>query len=571
MVAERYPLLPACFRPNDQVARGRVYFKAEGQTSWYFVEMKSSMPCWTGVLPKPSRALIQRHVNYYIETITRRLGSARTPEYAALVVRSAEECKLPKVAALAPSGPALVLPSLPSGFAVGGLATPLVVAGAGAAIGAIAVVAHPQGAGPDPISTPGPSPTPAPSPTPEPPAPTPTPTPTPAPSPTPSPGALTATCTASPQSGVAPLSVQFTVAPQGGSGTYAYLWAFGDGGTSAVQNGTHVYGSAGNNVPTVQVTSGSEQVTCSKNVTVLPPATPTFPLTVSRQGAGSGIVTSAPPGIDCGSTCTADYPQGTLVSLTAQPDASSLFVGWSGACSGAGACNVTMDAARTVSARFDLRSFTLFVNKTPVLSILGSVKSTPAGINCGLLCASASASFLSGTVVTLTTTSGLLASFQGWSGDCTGTGPCVLTMDGDKSVTANFGLLLAGTSSHTDGGGGVDLGLLRSVLKIPGVRGEVTLNGRTVLLAREGVGQVGLRAQPGNNLVEAWVREAAGSGLWRFEFDPAAIEPGALRVLAGEPLALAPDSVTFRLTGRPGERVSFAVRARATRADAPAP
>ena len=45
MVAERYPLLPACFRPNDQVARGRVYFKAEGQTSWYFVEMKSSLPC----------------------------------------------------------------------------------------------------------------------------------------------------------------------------------------------------------------------------------------------------------------------------------------------------------------------------------------------------------------------------------------------------------------------------------------------------------------------------------------------------------------------------------------------
>ena len=99
----------------------------------------------------------------------------------------------------------------------------------------------------------------------------------------------------------------------------------------------------------------------------------------------------------------------------------------------------------------------------------------------------------------------------------------------------------------------------------------MTLNGRTVLLTREGVGQVGLRAPPGNNLVEAWVREAAGSGLWRLEFDSAAIEPGSLRVLAGEPLAVAPDSVTFRLTGRPGERVSFAVRARPTRADAPAP
>src|SRR2546422_1616631 len=74
MVAERYPLLPACFQPSDQVARARVYFKAEGQASWYFVEMKSSTPCWNGVLPKPSRALIQRHVNYYIESINRGLG-----------------------------------------------------------------------------------------------------------------------------------------------------------------------------------------------------------------------------------------------------------------------------------------------------------------------------------------------------------------------------------------------------------------------------------------------------------------------------------------------------------------
>ena len=65
IVAGHYLLLPACFRPADQVARGRVYFQPEGAAAWYFVEMKSSMPCWAGVLPKPSRALIGRHVNYY--------------------------------------------------------------------------------------------------------------------------------------------------------------------------------------------------------------------------------------------------------------------------------------------------------------------------------------------------------------------------------------------------------------------------------------------------------------------------------------------------------------------------
>jgi hypothetical protein len=90
------------------------------------------------------------------------------------------------------------------------------------------------------------------------------------------------------------------------------------------------------------------------------------------------------------------------VSLTAQPDAASAFAGWSGACTGTGACNVTMDAARDVGARFDLRSFTLRLTKTPLGPILGTVTSAPAGINCGLLCATASASFQGGTVVTLT-------------------------------------------------------------------------------------------------------------------------------------------------------------------------
>jgi hypothetical protein len=78
--------MPACFTPADQVARGRVYFQAEGEPAWYFVEMKPRPPCWAGVLPKPSRSLINRHVRYYVETIGRSLGSARTSEYTPLVV-----------------------------------------------------------------------------------------------------------------------------------------------------------------------------------------------------------------------------------------------------------------------------------------------------------------------------------------------------------------------------------------------------------------------------------------------------------------------------------------------------
>jgi hypothetical protein len=349
------------------------------------------------------------------------------------------------------------------------------------------------------------------------------------------------------------------VAAQGGTGFYTYAWAFGDGGTSTVANPTHVYAAAGDYVPTVQVTSGSEQVSCSNGVSIAPPATPMFPLTVSRLGTGSGTVSSSPVGIDCGNTCSASYPQGTTVTLTAQPAAGSSFVGWSGVCSGLGTCTVAMDGARSVTARFDLQNFTLNVVKTPLGPILGTVTSAPAGINCGLLCANASATYPSGTVVTLTAQAIVTALFQGWAGDCGGSGTCVVTMDGDKSVTADFSLLGFG-ANLAESMGDVYIGLMRSALRGPGARGEVTLNGRTVLVMAEGEAQVGLRAEPGNNLIEAWVRETSGPGSWRFEFDPSAIEPGGLRVLAGDPLAVGPNSVSFRVSGRAGERLSFVLR-----------
>lgn len=64
-------------------------------------------------------------------------------------------------------------------------------------------------------------------------------------------------------------------------------------------------------------------------------------------------MTSAPSGIDCGATCSATFAGGTVVTLAATPDASSVFAGWSGSgCSGTGGCAVTMDGARAVVATF---------------------------------------------------------------------------------------------------------------------------------------------------------------------------------------------------------------------------
>lgn len=165
-------------------------------------------------------------------------------------------------------------------------------------------------------------------------------------------------------------------------------------------------------------------------------AAASFALNVSKSGPGAGMVSSAPAGIGCGSTCSASFAQGTSVTLTATPASGSTFAGWSGACSGAGACTVTMDAAKSVGATFNTTtsgSFTLTVSKAG--SGAGTVTSNPAGINCGTACG---AGFSSGSTVTLSAAPSAGSSFAGWGGACTGAGACAVTMSAAQSVTATF-------------------------------------------------------------------------------------------------------------------------------------
>jgi hypothetical protein len=58
-------------------------------------------------------------------------------------------------------------------------------------------------------------------------------------------------------------------------------------------------------------------------------------------------------GINCSSLCGEFFVSGTMVTLTAAPAAGSSFVGWSGACSGAGTCSLTINSAQSVGATFD--------------------------------------------------------------------------------------------------------------------------------------------------------------------------------------------------------------------------
>jgi len=157
----------------------------------------------------------------------------------------------------------------------------------------------------------------------------------------------------------------------------------------------------------------------------------TYTLTVASDGSGGGSVTSSPSGIDCGASCTAGYSYGTAVTLKALAAKGSTFTGWSGACTGTGACAVTLAADTTVHATFTAipRMLSVGIRGT------GSVASNPAGISCTANCA---ATFDNGTTVTLTATPAPGLAFDGWSGRCSGTGTCSVTLSADTSVTASF-------------------------------------------------------------------------------------------------------------------------------------
>ena len=158
-------------------------------------------------------------------------------------------------------------------------------------------------------------------------------------------------------------------------------------------------------------------------------------VTVVRAGLGNGSVSSAPAGIVCGTTCSASFASGGPIVLTPTPAGGSVFVGWSGGgCSGTGTCTVTPTSATTVTATF-ASSTTVGLSVTVSGGGTGTVTSAPAGLACSTVC---TASFAAGTSVILTATPGAGSVFAGWTGACTGSGPCTTALDQARAVTARF-------------------------------------------------------------------------------------------------------------------------------------
>lgn len=163
-------------------------------------------------------------------------------------------------------------------------------------------------------------------------------------------------------------------------------------------------------------------------------------LVVSSAGDCPGTVTTDPAGANCGGEGSAQGC-GSEVRLAAAPvdPTCCKFDSWSGDCSGSDPnTSVVMDTAKSCVANFRKKGpYTLTVEKevSGTCDETGNVSSRPAGIDCGGSC---SGSFECGLEVALSATpvEGV-TEFTGWSGDA----DCQdgrLTMDGDKSCTANF-------------------------------------------------------------------------------------------------------------------------------------
>ena len=157
----------------------------------------------------------------------------------------------------------------------------------------------------------------------------------------------------------------------------------------------------------------------------VPVACECYNLNTSVNPIGSGNITASPPP-NCGG---GQYTAGAQVQLTANPASGYNFSHWSGdASSSANPITVTMDGNKLVTASFTQPCYSLSTSVSPS----GSVSVDPSP-NCG------SDQYTAGTQVQLTANPPPGYNFSHWSGDASGSAnPTTVTMDGDKSVTANF-------------------------------------------------------------------------------------------------------------------------------------
>lgn len=148
--------------------------------------------------------------------------------------------------------------------------------------------------------------------------------------------------------------------------------------------------------------------------------------------AGPGTVSADVPGLQCAATCTTTWNSGQRLNLAATPSVGSKLVRWSGACTGAAGCGVSVTQGAAVTATFAPAVFRLSVS----VAGRGAVRSSRAGITCRPRC---SATFPSFAPVRLTATPARGWKLRSWSGACRGsTRTCTVPMSAATNARATF-------------------------------------------------------------------------------------------------------------------------------------
>ena len=149
-----------------------------------------------------------------------------------------------------------------------------------------------------------------------------------------------------------------------------------------------------------------------------------YSLTVN---ASSGGTVTAP------TSSTGNYTSGTVVTLTASANPDYHFVSWTGlintvADTKSASTTVVINGNYVVQANFAPDSGTTYSLTTAVDPLGAGTITPPAGEH----------SYSAGTLVNITATPASGYVFDHWSGACTGSSSCSVTMDADRTVTAIF-------------------------------------------------------------------------------------------------------------------------------------
>jgi hypothetical protein len=175
-----------------------------------------------------------------------------------------------------------------------------------------------------------------------------------------------------------------------------------------------------------------------------------YNLVITKSGNGSGQVKVN--GVAQALPFVGAFNYGTIVNLEAVSDKGSNFSGWGGDLSGnANPAAITINGDKSVTATFEVIKYTLSIaslgNGSGQVKINGLLQALPY-----------SALFDYNSNVTVESVPDTLSRFVAWSGDLSGTAnPSVLTMSGNKSVSAEFQIIQYTLTVNKGGSGKIKI------------------------------------------------------------------------------------------------------------------